>query len=485
MKKIVIMPGGFHPFHAGHMALYNAARDAFPSADVFVAATTDTSTRPFPFAAKKFLAQQAGVPGNRFIQVKSPFRAEEITQMYDPDDTVLIFVRSEKDADKQPQAGGVKKDGTPAYLQPFKRNGLEPFRQHGYMAYLPTVQFGPGMTSATEIRAKWPGMEPEEKISLVQSLYPGTAGKKTAAGKIVAMLDEIMGAGIEENMQGAQASLLGAPMGGGASTLNPTPTPMANAADRPRKGVRMGVEFDEQDQTGLTTTYQDGVTTRSVTPPAQHVPDPDLVRQKDELSRQLRAQGMTGAQILKDPRYRELSRKIRGIEETDAQKPAGTYAPLSMEGYNTAWLEKLVRGNKPLNGITPAQALEELRLRMNDANPDYRPSAEFAQRYLQSGVKEATVVNDPEAGLQIRPAGGMGTWDEATLVSNLARKFASMVDMVRNKNYTGLHHALYRAGVVENMVRALAELERFQQQQGRRAIARGREIDITDYLEER
>jgi len=485
MKKIVIMPGGFHPFHAGHMALYNAARETFPSADVFVAATTDTSTRPFPFAAKKFLAQQAGVPGNRFIQVKSPFRAEEITQMYDPDDTVLIFVRSEKDADKQPQAGGVKRDGTPAYLQPYRRNGLEPFRQHGYMAYLPTVQFGPGMTSATEIRAKWPGMEPEEKISLVQTLYPGTAGKKAAAGKIVSMLDEIIGAGVEENMQGAQASLLGAPVGGGASTLNPTPTPMANAADRPRKGVRMGVEFDEQEQTGLTTTYQDGVTTRTVTPPAQHVADPELVRQKDELSRQLRAQGMTGAQILRDPRYRELSKKIRGIEETDAQKPAGTYAPLSMEGYNTSWLEKLVRGNRPVQGITPAQALAELRLRMNSADPDSQPSAEFAQRYLQFGVKEATVVNDPDVGLQIRPAGGMGTWDEQSLVSNLARKFASMVDMVRNKNYTGLHHVLYRAGVVENMVRALAELERFQQQQGRRPIARGREIDITDYLEER
>jgi len=496
MKKIVIMPGGFHPFHAGHMALYNAARETFPSADVFVAATADTSTRPFPFAAKKFLAQQAGVPGNRFIQVKSPFRAEEITQMYDPDDTVLIFVRSEKDADKQPQAGGVKRDGTPAYLQPYRRNGLEPFRQHGYMAYLPTVQFGPGMTSATEIRAKWPDMEPEEKISLVQSLYPGTAGKQAAAGKIVAMLDEIMGANIEENMQGAQASLLGAPMGGGASTLNPTPTPMANAADRPRKGVRMGVEFDEEmmgtrtvqrrtDNTDITSTTGGGVTTRTAEPITPFEPDPALVRQKDELSRQLRAQGMTGAQILKDPRYRELSRKIRGIEETDAQKPAGTYAPLSMEGYNTSWLEKLVRGNRPVQGITPAQALAELRLRMNSADPDYQPSAEFVQRYLQSGVKEATVINDPDAGIQIRPAGGMGTYDEATLVSNLARKFASMVDMVKNKNYSGLHYALYRAGVVENMVRALAELEAFQQRQGRRPMARGREIDITDYLDER
>jgi len=99
MKKLVIIPGGFHPFHAGHMALYNSVKDAFPSADVFVAATDDQESRPFPFSLKQKLATLAGVPANRFIQVKSPFRANEITQMYDPDNTVLIFVRSEKDRD--------------------------------------------------------------------------------------------------------------------------------------------------------------------------------------------------------------------------------------------------------------------------------------------------------------------------------------------------------------------------------------------------
>ena len=434
MKKIVIVPGGFHPFHAGHMALYNAAREAFPSADVFVAATADTSTRPFPFAVKKFLAQQAGVPGNRFIEVKSPFRAKEITQMYDENDTQLIFVRSQKDAQKQPQAGGVKRDGSAAYLQPYKRTGLEPLAKQGYMLYLPTVQFGPGMTSATEIRAKWPDMTPEEKVNLVQTMYPSTGSKAAAAGKIVNMLDEIIGQGVAEGMAGAQASLMGAPAGGGASTLNPTPTPMANAADRPRKGVRMGVEFDEEmmgtrtvqgrtDTTDITTTTGGGVTTRTAQPITPFEPDPELVRQKDELSRKLRAQGLTGAQVLRDPAYRELSRRIRGIEET-------------------------------------AQAA--------------------APR-----VREATLINDPDAGVQIRPTGGMGTYDVSSLVSNLARKFASMVDMVRNKNYSGLHYALYRAGVVENMVRALAELEAFQKQQGRRPIARGREIDITDYVDER
>jgi len=299
MKKLVIMPGGFHPFHAGHLALYNAAREAFPSADVFVAATADTSTRPFPFKLKKTLAQAAGVPGNRFIQVKSPFRAEEITQMYDPKDTQLIFVRSEKDRETQPRVGGVKKDGSPAYLQPYKRSGRDTFDRHAYMVYLPVATFGPGMTSATEIRAKWPKMEPGQKISLIKTLYPMTAGNDAAAAKIVDMFDETIGGPVEE----------------------------------------------------------------------------------------------------------------------------------------------------------------------------------------------AVLVNDPDAGHQIIPDGGMGTWDEASLVSNLARKFADMVTMVKNKNYSGLQYSLYQGGAVKSMVDALAQYERFMAKQGRRPIARGREIDLAaesqDYLEER
>jgi LmbE family N-acetylglucosaminyl deacetylase len=304
MKQLVIIPGGFHPFHAGHKALYDAARDAFPSADIYVAATADISNRPFPFEVKKKLARIAGVDGHRFIQVKSPFRAEEITQHYDPANTVLIFARSEKDRDQQPRAGGIKKDGTASYLQSFKRNGLQPMNQHGYMVYLPTVQFGPGMTSATEIRAKWPGMDAEQKSNLVQQLYPDTQVKTKLVDVIVQMLDHVMG------------------------------------------------------------------------------------------------------------------------------------------------------GNKE--------------------------------------VDEAVLINDPDGGHQIIPDGGMGTWDEASMVNNLARKFGEMVNMVKGKNYTGLQYVLYKGGVVKSLVDALAEYELFMQRQGRRPIARGREIDMSqvpvsenpDYIEE-
>ena len=193
MKQLVIMPGGFHPFHAGHLALYQSAEQAFPGADVKVAATNDTSARPFPFKLKEKLAQLAGVPPGKFYQVKSPFRADEITKSYNPADTQLIFVRSEKDANKPPVAGAIKKDGTPAYLQPIS-DDMAPMTQHAYMVYLPTVEFGPGMTSATEIRSAWPTLSPNRKTALVMSLYPATQSNPKLAANVVGMLDTAMGA---------------------------------------------------------------------------------------------------------------------------------------------------------------------------------------------------------------------------------------------------------------------------------------------------
>jgi GNAT superfamily N-acetyltransferase len=193
MKQLVIMPGGFHPFHAGHAALYQSAVDAFPGADVFVAATNDTSTRPFPFPVKEKLAQLAGVPKGRFTQVKSPFRAEEIVHKYDPNNTQLIFVRSEKDAGSQPRPGGTKKDGTPSYLQPYDDASDQPLSQRAYMAYLPTVEFGPGMTSATEIRSAWPRLNEKRKTALVMSLYPKTQTNPKLAATVVKLLDTAMG----------------------------------------------------------------------------------------------------------------------------------------------------------------------------------------------------------------------------------------------------------------------------------------------------
>jgi hypothetical protein len=108
-------------------------------------------------------------------------------------------VRSEKDQDKQPLPGGVKKNGEPSYLQPLTgAKKLKSFNQHAYMAYLPTVEFGPGMTSATEIRNAWPKLNEKRKQALVMSLYPTTQSNPRLAANVVKMLDTAMGAELNE-----------------------------------------------------------------------------------------------------------------------------------------------------------------------------------------------------------------------------------------------------------------------------------------------
>jgi hypothetical protein len=296
MKKIVIMPGGYHPFHAGHYALYKSAQNKFSDAEIFLAATNDTKTRPFPFEIKKKLAQLAGVSPNNFIQVKSPFRPQEITSKYDPENDILIFVRSEKDRNEEPKPGGTKKDGSPSYFQPYDETNLQPFGKYAYIEYLPTVEFGPGIKSATEIRNSWPNLNERQKLAMVMSLYPATQKNKRLADIAVKMLD----AGI------------------------------------------IGDQVNEED------------------------------------------------------------------------------------------------------------------------------------------VTEAILINDPEEGHVIIPDGGMGTWDEQSLLSNLVGKFTSLAEMIKRKEYTNIYHGLYKAGVIENMLKALIQYERFKAKQGKRPIAKGREIDLSE-----
>ena len=255
MKQVVIMPGGFHPFHAGHAALYQSARDAFPGADVYVAATNDTSTRPFPFQIKEKLAQLAGVDKGRFMQVKSPFQATEITAPYNSEDTQLIFVRSEKDANKPPQAGGVKKNGEPGYLQPFDKTATAPMNQHGYMAYLPTVEFGPGMTSATEIRAAWPKLNEKRRTALVMSLYPQTQSNPKLAANVVKMLDTAIGTEVAEDISrrgflrgaGAAAGMAAAGAVGAKELARPTTIAIVRIGDQ-TKQFNLGTKFDTSKQ---------------------------------------------------------------------------------------------------------------------------------------------------------------------------------------------------------------------------------------------
>ena len=332
MKKLVIIPGGFHPFHAGHADLYQQAKEAFPSADVYVAATDDRSERPFPFAIKKKLAQLAGIPPHRFIQVKSPFKPDEITSHYPENDTQLIFVKSEKNAKGGPDPEGpfpAERDangnlplvtrgankGQPVSdrLQYYKRNGADPMSKHIYLKYLPVHEFN-GMTSGSEIRAKWLTYDDATKAQLINLMYPATVGNAKLTDVTVKLMD----------------------------------------------------------------------------------------------------QGINGGTVPK-------------------AKPA------------------------PAKKAAP-----------------------------EAPVDEATLVNDPERGVEIRPTGGLGSYSEDTLKASLVKQLMDIAGMLKSGNYRGVEHVLYKGGAVQSKIQALARLEDFNARQGRRPIARGREIDIgeSDYIDE-
>jgi len=172
-KVVAIMPGGFHPFHPGHKSLYDWAVKTFGQANVYVAATADVSTRPFPFDVKKKLAAMAGIPAERFIQVKSPFNMRSYVDILD-DNTALVFVRSVKDKNEQPLPDQTKKNGEPGYLRTYTGKKLNTSDEMGYMAYGPTINFdfsGMQIKSASELRATWPEMSDEDKLKAAKLMY--------------------------------------------------------------------------------------------------------------------------------------------------------------------------------------------------------------------------------------------------------------------------------------------------------------------------
>jgi len=172
-RIVAIMPGGFHPFHPGHKSLYDWATKTFGSENVYVAATADTKTRPFPFDVKKKLASMAGVPAERFIQVKSPFNLNSYKDMLG-DDAAIVFVRSLKDKGEQPLPDQTKKNGEPGYLRSYKGKNLRTSDEMGYMAYGPTIDFGFSgiqIKSASELRATWPEMSDEDKLKAAKLMY--------------------------------------------------------------------------------------------------------------------------------------------------------------------------------------------------------------------------------------------------------------------------------------------------------------------------
>lgn len=178
MTTVVIYGGGFQPFHQGHLSSYLQAKKAFPNADFYVAASANVKERPIPYQEKKFLATQAGVLPEDFpdIVVKSPLNPREILEKYNPEQDVFILVRSERDP-----VPYTKKDGSPAYFQPYTGKDVQPFSKHGYVFVTKKHDFNVNdqvVYSGTQVRDMYTNADDKGRAVIIKQLYPKSKQQK-------------------------------------------------------------------------------------------------------------------------------------------------------------------------------------------------------------------------------------------------------------------------------------------------------------------
>lgn len=100
---VVIYSGRFQPFHKGHFSTYSHLVSKFGKENVFIGSSNDTSNAksPFNFKEKKKIATTMfPIPSNKFLQIRNPYKPEEILKKFDPDTTAYVTVVGEKDADR-------------------------------------------------------------------------------------------------------------------------------------------------------------------------------------------------------------------------------------------------------------------------------------------------------------------------------------------------------------------------------------------------
>jgi len=180
-RVLVIYPGRFQPFHKGHRSVVDYLNKKFGAANVYIATSdkVDPPRSPFNFKEKLEMMKLTGIDPSRVVQTRSPYRANEIVDKYDPNTTVLFFAVSEKDMAEDPRFSfKPKKDGSPAYMQkaPDNLSKAETLDKHAYIMAVPTLNFkvmGKPMKSATEVRSMFASMDDQQKKQLINDLFGG------------------------------------------------------------------------------------------------------------------------------------------------------------------------------------------------------------------------------------------------------------------------------------------------------------------------
>jgi hypothetical protein len=183
---IAIYPGRFQPMGKHHAKTYRWLTGQFDKAYVATSGKVDLPKSPFSFSEKKKIINSHGI--SNVVQVKNPYKAEEILKKYDPETTAAVFMVGKKDASR---LGG-------KFFRPWKGKAEVGYRDGAYTIIAPHVSLsvsGYGEMSGTTIRKALgdKSLDKKQKTKLFKGVFGHTKNYNMIVKKLEALNEIVEG----------------------------------------------------------------------------------------------------------------------------------------------------------------------------------------------------------------------------------------------------------------------------------------------------
>ena len=167
-KVIGIYGGRFQPFGPHHKKTYEWLKKKVDEAYIVTSDLKSLPRHPMNFKEKVRHMKKMGIPSNRIVMEKTPYRAENTLKKFDEETTAVIYIFGKKDANRL-------KSG--AYFDDYKKNKdkMVGYRERGYILTAPhqSVRVGGKEVSGTTIRdiLGHPKLNDDQRERLFKKLF--------------------------------------------------------------------------------------------------------------------------------------------------------------------------------------------------------------------------------------------------------------------------------------------------------------------------
>ena len=196
---VAIYPGRFQPFGQHHAKAFEWLQRQFGATNTYVATSdkVEPGRSPFSFKEKAAIIKQNGI--RNVVQVKNPYKAEEILSAYNPATTAVVFMVGQKDMEEDPRFRiGKLKSGSDTYFQDYSKHkdNMLGYDKHGYLIVAPHISLsipGFGEMSGTALRQALKNSTPETFKKIMGWFNPAvynTVKKKLAESINESLLTE-------------------------------------------------------------------------------------------------------------------------------------------------------------------------------------------------------------------------------------------------------------------------------------------------------